>query len=49
MSDKNDSGNEQTIGITKSTTDPQSTRFSDYFVICGLDLDTGLEPDRFSG
>lgn len=24
-------------------------RFADYFVICGLDLDTGLEPDRFSG
>lgn len=29
---------------------PQSTgRFADYFVICGLDLDTGLEPDRFAG
>lgn len=27
----------------------QSTRFADYFVICGLDLDTGLEPDRFAG
>lgn len=25
------------------------TRFADYFVICGLDLDTGLEPDRFAG
>lgn len=24
-------------------------RFADYFVICGLDLDTGLEPDRFAG
>lgn len=24
-------------------------RFADYFAICGLDLDTGLEPDRFSG
>ncbi|XP_075163802.1 DENN domain containing pinstripe isoform X2 [Haematobia irritans] len=28
---------------------PQFSRFADYFVICGLDLDTGLEPDRFSG
>lgn len=24
-------------------------RFADYFVICGLDPDTGLEPDRFAG
>uniref|UniRef100_A0A1B0C827 DENN domain-containing protein 5B n=2 Tax=Lutzomyia longipalpis TaxID=7200 RepID=A0A1B0C827_LUTLO len=28
---------------------PQCHKFADYFVICGLDLDTGLEPDRFSG
>lgn len=29
---------------------PQATsRFADYFVICGLDLDTGLEADRFAG
>ncbi|XP_055707091.1 DENN domain-containing protein 5A isoform X3 [Phlebotomus papatasi] len=28
---------------------PQHRKFADYFVICGLDLDTGLEPDRFSG
>lgn len=26
-----------------------TNRFADYFVICGLDLDTGLEPDRFVG
>lgn len=26
-----------------------TSRFADYFVICGLDLDTGLEPDRFAG
>lgn len=26
-----------------------TNRFADYFVICGLDLDTGLEPDRFAG
>ncbi|XP_049778730.1 DENN domain-containing protein 5B [Schistocerca cancellata] len=26
-----------------------SQRFADYFVICGLNLDSGLEPDNFSG
>lgn len=26
-----------------------TSRFADYFVICGLDLDTGLEADRFAG
>lgn len=26
-----------------------TNRFADYFVICGLDLDTGLEPDRLVG
>ncbi|XP_046430049.1 DENN domain-containing protein 5B isoform X3 [Neodiprion fabricii] len=25
------------------------SRFADYFVICGLDQDSGLEPDRFFG
>lgn len=25
------------------------TRFVDYFAICGLDIDSGLEPDRLSG
>lgn len=24
-------------------------KFVDYFVICGLDLDSGLEPDRYAG
>lgn len=24
-------------------------RLADYFVICGLDLNSGLEPDNFSG
>ena len=24
-------------------------RFADYFVICGLDYNSGLEPDRFAG
>jgi hypothetical protein len=23
-------------------------KFADYFVICGLDLNSGLEPDKFS-
>ncbi|XP_058466910.1 DENN domain-containing protein 5B isoform X3 [Malaya genurostris] len=27
----------------------QFCRFADYFVICGLDLDSGLEPDLFAG
>ncbi|KAF5302317.1 hypothetical protein FQA39_LY10356 [Lamprigera yunnana] len=25
------------------------SRFTDYFVICGLDLSSGLEPDKYSG
>ncbi|KAJ9601188.1 hypothetical protein L9F63_000656, partial [Diploptera punctata] len=28
---------------------PGVNRFADYFVICGLDLSSGLEPDRFAG
>lgn len=24
-------------------------RFADYFVICGLDKDSGLEPDKYFG
>lgn len=26
-----------------------SCRFADYFVICGLDTESGLEPDELSG
>lgn len=37
------------LRLLKRESDPQFSRFSDYFVICGLDLDTGLEPDRFAG
>ncbi|XP_055857093.1 DENN domain-containing protein 5B isoform X1 [Episyrphus balteatus] len=37
------------IDQLKKGLDPQFSRFADYFVICGLDLDTGLEPDRFAG
>ena len=25
------------------------SRFTDYFVICGLDVEGGLEPDQLSG
>lgn len=25
------------------------TKFADYFVICGLDLSSGLEPDKLAG
>lgn len=34
---------------TQSRQQTTTNRFADYFVICGLDLDTGLEPDRFAG
>lgn len=27
----------------------QLSRFSDYFVICGLDLENGLEADLYTG
>ncbi|XP_069674606.1 DENN domain-containing protein 5B isoform X2 [Periplaneta americana] len=32
-----------------SPTSSGANRFADYFVICGLDLSSGLEPDRFAG
>ncbi|KAL9702438.1 hypothetical protein quinque_005956 [Culex quinquefasciatus] len=41
-----------TIGKPKGLNESvqqQYTRFADYFVICGLDLDSGLEPDLFAG
>lgn len=25
------------------------SKFADYFVICGLDLNSGLEPDKYAG
>jgi hypothetical protein len=34
---------------TKAKSGGQFTRFADYFVICGLDLDQGLEVDKFAG
>lgn len=36
--------------ILKTLTDKcQLSRFSDYFVICGLDLENGLEADLYTG
>ncbi|CAD7081131.1 unnamed protein product [Hermetia illucens] len=37
------------VPVAMKKDDPALTRFADYFVICGLDLDTGLEPDRYAG
>ncbi|XP_017955914.1 DENN domain-containing protein 5B isoform X2 [Drosophila navojoa] len=42
-------GEQSELNQLKRDADPQFSRFADYFVICGLDLDTGLEPDRFAG
>ncbi|XP_043268202.1 DENN domain-containing protein 5B isoform X2 [Venturia canescens] len=36
------------IGIIRGP-DQHPTRFADYFVICGLDKDSGLEPDKYFG
>lgn len=33
----------------KNATGTAFTRFADYFVICGLDFESGLEPDRIAG
>lgn len=38
-----------TSNQTPAPTQQATSRFADYFVICGLDLDTGLEADRFAG
>lgn len=40
---------QQSSSTPLQTTATTTNRFADYFVICGLDLDTGLEPDRFAG
>lgn len=36
------------IGILRGPVQ-HPTRFADYFVICGLDKDSGLEPDKYFG
>lgn len=46
---KNQTQSQQQQQQQPQTPQRQTNRFADYFVICGLDLDTGLEPDRFAG
>ncbi|KAL6439868.1 hypothetical protein ACFW04_004115 [Cataglyphis niger] len=36
------------LGITRGS-EQHPQRFADYFVICGLDKDSGLEPDKYFG
>lgn len=36
------------LGITRGA-EQHPQRFADYFVICGLDKDSGLEPDKYFG
>lgn len=50
MSEKKSNDDNGHVSASSSFKSKQSTtRFADYFVICGLDLQTGLEPDRFAG
>lgn len=50
MSENNGEDSGANVVVTKTNLlQTTTTRFADYFVICGLDLDTGLEPDRFAG
>ncbi|XP_063989208.1 DENN domain-containing protein 5B isoform X1 [Diachasmimorpha longicaudata] len=37
------------LGLLRGGPDQHPTRFADYFVICGLDKDSGLEPDKYFG
>lgn len=36
------------LGITRGP-EQHPQRFADYFVVCGLDKDSGLEPDKYFG
>ena len=36
------------IGLLRGP-EQHPARFADYFVICGLDKDSGLEPDKYFG
>ncbi|XP_072448386.1 DENN domain-containing protein 5A isoform X2 [Chiloscyllium punctatum] len=38
-----------TANNTTTTSTSSGCRFADYFVLCGLDVETGLEPDELSG
>lgn len=44
-----DSNSANSVSTKPNSLKTTTTRFADYFVICGLDLDTGLEADRFAG
>lgn len=35
--------------MSNSATSVTEKRIADYFVICGLDLSSGLEPDQLAG
>lgn len=37
------------LGIGARGSEQHPLRFADYFVICGLDKDSGLEPDKYFG
>lgn len=36
------------LGIVRGP-EQHPQRFADYFVVCGLDKDSGLEPDKYFG
>lgn len=44
MSENNTSNDAANGTNNKNATGTMFTRFADYFVICGLDLESGLEP-----
>ncbi|XP_044007841.1 DENN domain-containing protein 5B isoform X3 [Aphidius gifuensis] len=37
------------MGLHRTGPEQHPARFADYFVICGLDKDSGLEPDKYFG
>lgn len=49
MSENNTSNDAANGTNNKNATGTKFTRFADYFVICGLDFESGLEPDILAG
>lgn len=49
MSENNTSNDAANGTNNKNATGTNFTRFADYFVICGLDFESGLEPDILAG
>lgn len=49
MSEINTSNDAANGTNNKYATGTKFTRFADYFVICGLDFESGLEPDILAG